>query len=61
MQCGFVMGTASSKRPAGRSCPISHHLALLSLCSDGGYDDNVSLSYKLPVREDAGALYGDGL
>jgi HUS1 checkpoint protein len=29
--------------------------------SDGGYDDNVSLSYKLPVREDAGTLYGDGL
>lgn len=29
--------------------------------SDGGYDDNISLSYKLPVREDAGALYGDGL
>ncbi|PRW59440.1 DNA damage checkpoint isoform A [Chlorella sorokiniana] len=26
--------------------------------SDGGYDDNVSLSYKLPVREDAGTLYG---
>ena len=29
--------------------------------SDGGYDDNVSLSFKLPVREDAGTLYGVGL
>lgn len=39
----------------------SSTIYLLSLHSDGGYDDNVSLSFKLPVREDAGALYGDGL
>lgn len=58
MQCSCVVGTASFKRPAGGllDLPLSP-----SLCSDGGYDDNVSLSYKLPVREDAGALYGDGL
>ena len=50
-------------QPAQLLCGIAErgaHVHLMSVYrdpfSDGGYDDNISLSLKLPVREDS--LYG---
>ena len=53
----------SHAQPAQLLCGIAERGAHVHLMfvyrdpfSDGGYDDNISLSYKLPVREDS--LYG---
>ena len=59
--CGVV--PRLPPQPAQLLCGIAERGAHVHLMfvyrdpfSDGGYDDNISLSYKLPVREDS--LYG---